>query len=363
MAEIDTLLRSMTELEASDLHLRVGIPPRWRIGSQLQQLEGKAPLTSEDVERLTREILTKEQSAQYASRRELDFSYGNPGEGRFRCNYFQDYWGPAAVFRRIPERIPALRELGLPPSIEYFAHLKRGLVLVTGASGSGKTTTLAALIDVINSHYRKHVITLEDPIEYLHQRKNAVIHQRGMHYDISDFGSGIVAALRQDPDVLLIGELRDLDSIRQAVSAAETGLLVFATLHTNSAADSIDRMIAVFPPEQQPLVRSQLADSLAGIICQVLVDRADGDGRVPASEVLVTTPAVSGIIREGNTQDLVNVVQSGRDRGMHSLDDSLETLVRERKIDPVHAHRFAHNKKRFDRFLTYAREGAHVAAR
>lgn len=363
MAEIDTLLRSMTELEASDLHLRVGIPPRWRIGSQLQQLEGKAPLTSEDIERLTLEILTKEQAGNYVKHRELDFSYGNPGQSRFRCNYFQDYWGPAAVFRRIPDRIPALRELGLPPSIEYFAHLKRGLVLVTGASGSGKTTTLAALIDVINCQYRKHVITLEDPIEYLHERKNAVIHQRGMHYDITDFSSGIIAALRQDPDVLMIGELRDLPSIRQAVSAAETGLLVFATLHTNSAADSIDRMISVFPPEQQPLVRSQLADSLAGIVSQVLVDRVDGHGRVPATEVLVTTPAVSGIIREGNTQDLGNVVQSGRDRGMHTLDDSLEALLKKREVDPAQAYRFSHNKKRFDRYLTYSRDGAQAGAR
>jgi twitching motility protein PilT len=362
MAEIDNLLRKMTELGASDLHLRVGIPPRWRIGSNLEEMEGKAPLTREDIERLTTEILSKEQAAHYAGKRELDFSHGDPGNGRFRCNYFQDHWGPAAVFRRIPDRVPSLRELNLPSGIEYFAHLKRGLVLVTGASGSGKTTTLAALVDVINTHYRKHVITLEDPIEYLHERKKAVIHQRGMHYDITDFGAGILAALRQDPDVLLIGELRDLPSIRQAVSAAETGVLVLATLHTNSAADSIDRMISVFPPDQQPLVRTQLADSLAGIVCQVLLDRKDGSGQIPATEILITTPAVSGIVREGNTQDLVNVVQSGRDRGMHSLDDSLERLVRERVVDAQHAWRFAQNKPRFERFMTY-RESTPVGAR
>jgi len=354
MTRIDALLERMSEFDASDLHLKVDMKPRFRIEGKLHEVAGTTVLDSDGLTRLITEILTPEQRNQFEHTNELDFAYGDREKGRYRINCFRDYWGPAAVFRRIPAKVPTLAELQLPASVQQFAHLSRGLVLVTGATGSGKSSSLAALIDLINENYRRHVITLEDPIEYLHSSKHSVIHQRGLHYDINDFQSGIVAACREDPDVLLIGEMRDLDSIRQAVSAAEIGILVFATLHTNSAASSIDRIIDVFPPQEQPQVRVQLSQSLAGIVSQVLLPRAEGAGRVPATEVLIGNPAVGNIIREGRTQDIATVLQGGKSQGMHTLDDSLEALVAKRIVDPADACVHAHNKPRFERMVRRA---------
>ena len=356
MPQIDTLLEAMHQSSASDLHLKVGIRPRYRIHGRIEENERDAELTRDDVEQLTRELLSTAQAAYYAENHEIDFSYGNAQLGRFRCNCFQDYWGPAAVFRSIPARVPTMHELRLPDEVGSFAHLHRGLVLVTGSSGTGKTSTLASIIDTINQNYRKHIITLEDPIEYLHPPKKSVVHQRGMHYDIVDFESGIVDATRQDPDVILIGELRDLPSIRQALTAAELGILVFATLHTNSAADSIDRIVDVFPPNEQPQVQTMLSQCLEGVVCQALLPRIDGDGRVPATEILKTTPAVSNMIREGKTQDLSNAIQSGRSHGMHTLDDSLRNLVEEGVVDPREAYSHANNKASFEKFLGQGEE-------
>ncbi|MEM7201898.1 MAG: PilT/PilU family type 4a pilus ATPase [Planctomycetota bacterium] len=349
MAQIDELLHKMTTEGASDLHLKVGVRPRYRIDGDLIEDGDTGALAWEDLERLTTEILSPEQERHYAETRELDFAYGNPNIGRFRCNYFQDWWGPAAVFRRIPSQVPTLKQLGLPEELATFAHLHRGLVLVTGSSGSGKTSTLAALIDVINENYRKHIITLEDPIEYLHEPKKAIIHQRGMHYDIVDFETGIVDSTRQDPDVLLIGELRDLPSIRQALVAAELGTLVFATLHTNSASDSVDRIIDVFPHEEQPQVRTMLSQCLAGVVCQVLVNRSESHGRLPAVEILKITPAVANLIREGKTQDIPNNIQSGRNYGMQTMDDALRDLMKQRHITPHEAWLHSRNKSNFER--------------
>jgi len=347
MPEIDSILLHAEALEASDLHLKSGMRPRLRLVGNLEEIDGFPVLAPGDVERMTTEILTSGQMDQFRHRRELDFTYGTP-TGRFRCAYFRDHQGIGAVFRRIPTGIPTLQELGLPLELEQFAHLHRGLVLVTGASGAGKSSTLAAIIDTINSKYHKHILTMEDPIEFLYQDKLGVIHQRGMHYDFDSFEEGIIAAMRQDPDVMVIGELRDLESVRQALRAAETGILVFGTLHTNSAADSIDRIIDVFPAQEQSQVRVQLSDSLAGIVSQVLLRRSDGPARIPATEVLVATSAVGSLIRECKTQDIVNVIQSGKSRGMHTLDDSLHRLVRRRMIEPQEAFIHAANKTKFE---------------
>lgn len=348
MAEIDNLLLTMVGLGASDLHVRVGCRPRCRVQGRLAEMPQVDPLSRADVERLLGEILSDEQRAVFAAQRELDFTYGDGKQGRYRFNYFLDHWGPAASVRRIPVEIPTLEELGMPDSVEQFAHLRRGFVLITGSTGSGKTSTLAALVDVINEHYCKHVITLEDPIEFVHGNKRSVVHQRALHEHIQSFEQGIAQAQRQNPDVIVIGELRDLESIRRALTAAETGLLVFATLHTNSAADSVDRIIDVFPASEQSHIRTQLAQSLAGVLCQTLVERRDGGGRVPAVEILVATPALAGIVRDGNTHDIVNVIQGGRNLGMCTLDDSLERLVKTKTIDPREAYVHAHNKKRFE---------------
>lgn len=350
MAEIDKFLHVAAELEASDLHIKTGMTPRFRQSGRLEEAKDFAPLTAEQVAAMTSEILTEQQAEHFRTHREIDFTYGN-ADGRFRCNFFFDNCGPGAVFRRIPAKVPTLEQLNLPEEIEQFAHLRRGLVLITGSSGSGKTSTLAALVDVINQNYHRHVITLEDPIEYLHEDKLAVIHQRGMHDDIPDFQTGIMAALRQDPDAIVIGELRDLESIRRALTAAEIGILVFGTLHTNSAADSIDRIVDVFPSYEQSQVRTQLSESLAGVVSQFLLNRLNRPGRYPATEVLVGTPAVSAIIREGKTQEISTVIQGGRARGMHTLDDSLERLVRRRIVDAKEAALLARNKARFDEVM------------
>jgi len=361
MAQIDILLERMEALQASDLHLKVEMRPRYRIHGQLEEASDLPVLSREMLERMTNEILTEEQKQQLAAAQSLDFAYGTGKLGRFRCNYFFDHWGRAAVCRRIPVRVPTLLELGLPKQVERFAHLKRGLVLITGATGAGKSSTLAALVDVINANYRKHIITLEDPIEYLHPIKRSIIHQRGVHYDIHDFAAGIYAALRESPDVLVVGEMRDLDSIRQALTAAEVGILVFGTLHTNSSAGSIDRIIDVFPPEEQAQVRVQLAQSLAGIVSQALLPRRMGNGRVPAAEVLVATTAVANIVREGRTQDILSVLQGGKGQGMQPMDDSLEQLVSQGVVEATEAALHAHNKARFERLV--GAEGSGVRRR
>ncbi len=350
MAEIDVYLDSTIRNNASDLHLKSGARPRYRLNGKLEEAASDV-LSRGDIDRMIMEVLTPEQKAQCTSTRELDFSHGDVDSARFRCNYFHDYRGSAAVFRKIPAVIPTLSELNLPQEVEPFAHLRSGLALITGATGSGKTSTLAAIINLINYTYRKHVITLEDPIEFIYTSKKSVIHQRGLYDDIVDFQSGIVAALREDPDVVLVGEMRDLETIRLALTAAEIGTLVFATLHTNSAADSIDRIVDVFDETEQPRVRAMLSQSLAGIVSQILLPRADKPGRIPATEILICNSAVSHLIREGKTHDLVNVIQGGKSQGMHTLDDSLHRLVERKMVTPVDAYRHAWNKGRFEQYL------------
>jgi twitching motility protein PilT len=351
MAAIDALLKRMKDADASDLHLKVGARPRYRVHGNLVDVEGTAALSREQVDAMTREILTEEQEKLYREEGEIDFAYGDPRAGRFRCNYFQEHRGPAAAFRRIPIQIPTLKELSLPASLESLAHIRSGLVLVTGPTGSGKTSTLAALIDLVNTQYRKHIITLEDPIEYLHANKKSVVHQRGLHYDITDFASGIRAALREDPDIVLIGEMRDLETIRLALTAAEVGAVTFATLHTNGAAQSVDRIIDVFPSDEQPQIRAMLGQALAGVVSQVLLRRIDAAGRIPATEVLFGSPAVSNLIREAKTQEITSAIQAGKQQGMHTMDDSLSGLVNRRQVDPEEAFSYAENKGWFEQFL------------
>ncbi len=354
MAEIDTLLSRMADMDASDLHLKVGAQPCFRMRGDLERFEGRAALTHDDIDRMAGEILSELQRRRWRERGEIDFGYGDAHSGRFRVAYYHDRHGPAAAFRRIPGSIPELRDLNLPESIGDFAHLPGGLVLVTGATGSGKTTTLASLLDVINTHYRKHIITLEDPVEYLLESKKSLVHQRAVHDDVPDFAPGIRAAMRETPDVLMIGELRDTDSVRQALSAAELGTLIFATLHTNGAAASCDRIIDVFPADEQPQMRAMLAQSLAGVLSQVLLKRIDRPGRIPAVEVLVGGPAVSTLIRENKVHEIPSVMQVGHAQKMQTLDDALESLVRRRVVSPEEAYGYARNKPRFEQLLSPA---------
>ncbi len=351
MAAIDPFLERMKTLDASDLHFKPGMKPRYRIHGELKEVAGTPLLGPEDIDRLTLEILTPEQDRLYRQNGDIDFAYGGMKSGRFRCNYFREHRGPAAVFRRIPLKIPTLKELGLPTGLESLIHLQGGIVLVTGPTGSGKTSTLAALIDMVNTNYRKHIITLEDPIEYLHPSKKSVVHQRGLHYDITDFAGGVKAAMREDPDLLLIGEMRDPPTIRLALTVAEVGTLVFATLHTNSAAASVDRIIDVFPSDEQPQIRTMLSLSLAGVVSQVLLRRLDTGGRIPATEVMFGTPAVQNLIRENKIQEITTVIQSGGQQGMRTLDDSLLELVTRKLVSPEEAASYAENKARFEPFL------------
>jgi len=351
MAAIDEMLHKMKEMSASDLHLKPGMRPRYRILGELQDVPGIQPLSEEEVEHLTREILTEDQERWYSEAGELDFAYGDVKSGRFRCNYYREHRGHSACYRRIPVEIPTLKDLNLPPTLEALIHCRSGIVLITGPTGSGKTSTLAALIDLINTQYRMHIITLEDPIEYLQPSKKSVVHQRGLHYDIVDFPSGVRAALREDPNILLIGEMRDLETIRLALTAAEVGCLVFATLHTNSAAQSIDRIIDVFPADEQPQIRAMLSLSVAGIVSQVLLRRVDTGGRIPATEVLFGTPAVQNLIRENKVQEITSVIQAGKQQGMHTMDDSLVGLVTKKLVNPEEAYSYAENKGYFEQFV------------
>lgn len=351
MTELDALLDRMGPLGATDLHLKVGRAPEFRLRGVLERYEAQPPLTAERLAALTQSILTPEQSARLKAGGDLDFGYGSVARGRYRVCYYREQDGWSAAFRRLPGVIPSLAELNLPEALEDLARLPKGLVLVTGATGSGKTTTLAALIDIINGDYRKHVITLEDPVEFLHESKRSIIHQRGIGYEVPDFATGIATAMREDPDVLMIGELRDTESMRLAISAAELGILVFTTLHTNGAAASIDRIIDMFPSDEQHQVRAMLAGSLAGVVSQVLLPSKDGRGRRPATEVLFGNPAISNLIRENKIHEVSTLMQAGRARGMRTLDDSIEDLLKRGLVSPPEAVSYTSNRTRFEHFL------------
>ena len=347
---IEILLEEIVRKNASDLHLQVGLPPMMRLDGVLAPFPGYNPLNAEEVEHLVFAILDDDQQKILIKDKEFDFSFAFGDLGRFRVNAFHERGNLAASLRLIPNQIKTIAELGMPPVIQSFADFPRGLVLVTGPTGSGKSTTLAALIDKINSEKAQHIITIEDPIEFTHKSKRSAIVQREVHYDTYSFSAALRSSLRQDPDVVLIGEMRDLETISAAITIAETGHLVFATLHTNSAAQSIDRMIDVFPPHQQPQVRSQLANILQGICAQRLVP-AIGGGRVVAAEVMVANPAIRNIIREGKTHQLDTVIQTGSDQGMQTMDRTLVKLVQSGVVTYDDAREFAVDLVEFERLM------------
>ncbi len=329
---INDMLTYVMENGGSDLHLTSGVPPQIRVNGRLMPIPGYDPLMPAELRRMIYGILTERQREALEEHLELDGSHPLPGRGRFRMNVFFQRDSIGAVFRAIPTEIMSIEELGMPPVLAEFAELHRGLVLVTGPTGAGKSTTLAAIIDRINNRRAVHILTIEDPIEFLHRHKKAIVNQREVGNDTLGFQTALRHALRQDPDVLLVGEMRDLETISTALTAAETGHLVFATLHTQDAPQTVDRIIDVFPAHQQQQVRVQLAATLQAIVTQQLVPSRDGRGRVAAAEVLVATPAIRNLIREGKTQQIATAMQSGGKYGMQTMDQSLADLVKRQKI-------------------------------
>jgi twitching motility protein PilT len=326
----DVLLQVM-DRNASDLHLTAGSQPMIRHHGKLHALDYPV-LTPQMTREVIYSILTNDQRQRLETDWQIDFAYSIPGKARFRVNSYFQRASLSAAFRLIPSEMPKLRDLALPPVLQEFAKKPRGFVLVTGPTGSGKSTTLAAMIDMINDERQEHILTIEDPIEFLHRHKKCIVNQRELGADAQTFALGLKAALRQDPDVILVGEMRDLETISTALTAAETGHLVFATLHTQDAAQTVDRIVDVFPPDQQQQVRVQLSVSLQGIVTQQLLPTADGNGRTVATEVLVPTPAVRNLIREGKTHQIYSALQTGAQFGMQTMDTSLAQLVREQKI-------------------------------
>ena len=347
---IELLLEEVIKKKASDLHLQVGIPPMLRVDGELTPVVGTDILTEEAVEVLIFAILDEDQKQILLKDKEFDFSFAFGDLGRFRVNAFHERGNLAASLRLIPNEILTVEQLGLPAVVNKFTEYPRGLVLVTGPTGSGKSTTLASLINKINQERAAHIVTIEDPIEFTHKSSKSVIVQREVHYDTYSFSAALRSSLRQDPDVVLIGEMRDLETIAAAITIAETGHLVLATLHTNSAAQSIDRMIDVFPPHQQPQIRSQLANILQAICSQRLVP-AIGGGRVAAAEILTATPAVRNIIREGKSHQLEAVIQTGSEFGMQSLDRTLVNLIHAGTITYDEARMVAVDQEELDRLM------------
>jgi twitching motility protein PilT len=330
---LSDLLRKLSELGGSDLHITTGTPPQVRVDGHIRPLEGYRFLTSSDTKQLAYSVLTDAQKHRFEENLELDFSFGVKGLSRFRANIFNQRGAVGAVFRAIPYEIKSFETLGLPNVIKTLCEKPRGLILVTGPTGSGKSTTLAAMIDKVNNDRHEHILTIEDPIEFLHNHKNCIVNQREVNADTHGFPEALRTALRQDPDVVLVGEMRDLETIESALRIAETGHLTFATLHTNSAASTINRIIDVFPSEQQSQVRAQLSLVLEGILCQALLPRASGPGRAMALEILVPNTAIRNLIREDKVHQIYSMMQTGQDKyGMQTFNQALASLYHKRQI-------------------------------
>ena len=332
MATLPDLLKTTMELGGSDLHLTTNSPPQVRVHGELQRLP-LPELTAAETKQLVYSVLTDLQKKRFEETLELDFSFGIRGLARFRCNVFNQRGAVAAVYRLIPETIRPFGELGLPTVLATLADRPRGLVLVTGPTGSGKSTTLAAMLDKINSERHAHILTIEDPIEYIHQHKNCLVNQREVHSDTNSFTNALRAALREDPDIVLIGEMRDLETVESALRIAETGHLTFGTLHTNSAAQTINRIIDIFPAGQQAQIRTQLSLVLEAIVCQALLPRADGKGRVVSLEIMIPTPAIRNLIRDDKIHQIYGSMQAGQEKlGMQTANQSLASLYMKRLI-------------------------------
>jgi twitching motility protein PilT len=329
---IDDLLEQMVARNASDLHVTTNSAPVIRVRGSIERLDGYESLTAEDTQQLLYRILSSERQKQLEIKRQLDFSHSIPGLARFRVNVYFQKESIGAAFRLIPDELKTLEELGIPSSLHQLAEKPRGVVLITGPTGSGKSTTLAALIDEINRNRSEHILTIEDPIEFLHKHKRCIVNQREIGPDATSFAEALKAALRQDPDVILVGEMRDLETISTALTAAETGHLVFGTLHTQSAPSTIDRMIDVFPPQQQEQVRIMIAMSLQGVVTQTLLPTADGAGRVPALEILLPDDAVRNLIRQGKVEQIYSVMQTNTGKGMQTMEQALAHLIQHRIV-------------------------------
>lgn len=350
MFQIEELLQAAYALKASDLHITIGIPPKCRVNGELMSLEFPKVLPP-DTAQLIEQMITPHYREILNRTGEVDFAYAIRGLGRYRVNVFKQRGSYAIVIRLVGTVIPKPEDLGIPPSVIELTRKKRGLVLVTGPTGSGKSTTLASLIDVINTNQNEHVITLEDPIEYLHNHKKSIVNQREMGIDTFSYANALRAALREDPDVILVGEMRDLDTISIAITAAETGHLVFSTLHTIGAANTIDRVIDVFPPHQQQQVRIQLSSVLEAVISQQLIPTLDGKGRVAAFEVMHGTAAIRNLVREAKTHQINSVIQINKNAGMQTMDDAIYNLYLNRKIGPDKALSFAQDPVSLERRL------------
>jgi twitching motility protein PilT len=350
MYTIDDLIKIAVERKASDLHITVGKAPCLREDGELRDIEGFSPLTPNDVNELIIPILPEQKKSILDEKGDTDFAYV-AHNNRMRVNVYKQRGNYAMALRILARIIPTFDDLGLPPVLKNFCMLPRGLILVTGATGSGKSTTLAAMVDYINENRSQHIITIEDPIEYLHQHKKSMVNQREVSEDTIGFAPSLHAALREDPDIILVGEMRDLDTIRAAITAAETGHLVFSTLHTMGASNTIDRIIDVFPPAQQQQIRTQLSESLQGVISQQLLPLKGSAGRIAALEIMVCTDAISNLIREAKAHQIDNFIQTGKEHGMQAMDADLAKLVKTGKVEASVAQRKAVNIKEFKKYL------------
>ena len=359
--DLKALLKAIVEAGASDLHISTGTPPMARIRGEIVPFQAPG-LEPDEARQGIYSLLNDAQRAEFQERHELDFAFELPGISRYRANYFEQRRGVGAVFRVIASKIPTLDDLKAPAVLRDLANKERGLVLVTGPTGSGKSTTLAAMIDYVNSTHSKHIITIEDPIEFVHERKKCLINQREVGQHTGSFAAALRSALREDPDILLVGELRDLETTGLAITAAETGHLVFGTLHTNSAAKTIDRLIDIFPADRQDQVRTMLSESLEGVVAQSLIPTADRKGRVAAHEILIGVPALRNLIREGKTTQIPSVMQVGGQHGMVTLDQSLKDLVTSGKITAAAALSRSTNPKLFESGIAAAASAAALGA-
>jgi twitching motility protein PilT len=355
MAKIDSLFKMMKQQGASDLHISTGASPLFRLHGEMEKLN-YPPLSDQQARGLLFEILTEEQREEFEETGDLDFAYALPEVVRFRGNLMETHRGIAAVLRIILSKVLSADQLGLPEGVRKLTMLKKGLVLITGPTGSGKSTTLAAMIDLINRARREHILTLEDPLEFIHENQLSLLNQRQIGQHSQSFANALRAALREDPDVILVGEMRDLETISLAMTAAETGHLVFGTLHTNSAPKTIDRIIDVFPKDAQEQVRTMLGESLKGVVCQQLLRKADGKGRVAALEILICNAAVANLIREGKTFQVPSIMQTAKGDGMQLMDQHILELLKSKHISGEEAYRCASDKKAFQAYLPNKRQ-------
>src|SRR5436189_2102434 len=361
MASLDRFLSVIVKHGGSDLHIAEGEPPKMRVHGDITPIRAE-PVNREEAARMLSEVSGPHNWEIFEQRGDLDFAYEMDQASRFRSNYFKQSNGYGAAFRLIPTKIATLEELGIPVVVKEFAHLRGGLVLVTGPTGSGKTTTQAALVDYINQNFSKHVVTIEEPIEFVHDNKRSTITQREVPGNSSSFVAGLKAALREDTDIVLVGEMRDLETVSLALTAAETGLLVFGTLHTTNARKTVDRMVDMFPADRQPQARAMLANSLRGVVAQLLLRRSDRPGRIAVNEILIANAAVAAIIREGSTQKLQDVIISGKGQGMQFMDDAIFALLQNGTVTAYEAFMKAIDKSRFKPFLSAEEEALANAA-